>query len=449
MAYRRLALDKLGNVPTVPDPLAIPGDPTELDPPHAALRSLDTVVGSGRRVLWALDLQGALAWLIPDGTDTDSAPDRVYPDKDTPRVVGRVKADLSPGSLVMLQCLAAPSGPTQVWQTTPTTEFVDDHGGGKVRAVITYTAPDGVTTSEVSSTIVIPQSEEEFAAEPPSVLGAEFYQSFSLPGGLDPDPAEWIQWLGLGVTIEARIEHIGSPRVIEVALVERPTETLAELGQPWPSTMYVDAGGAPLPEAPSLYPIIQASDTDEGFGTNSIGAAIAAHGDALGPVLFWWSSADEDIATLEDWISYDFTGGSPSSGLGDDEAPPFTVTGTTPTRVPLTQAAGWTTGAHGPTLEQSGEDMLRLRAGVLPVWIHAYWRCPTATKEAILDVYTSDWDKVRIQTAEDDYAWTTVPAWIEVGTNPEDALQVLADLSTNDAAADADLRHLAVSLRRR
>lgn len=434
MTVRKLVLDGKGNIPTVPDPIAVPLAQTSADVPHQQLLACDTIVGHGRRVLWMLDMQGATNFLVPDGEDTESGT-RIYPDQDTPRVVGRVQAELSPGSLVQLHVLAAPSGPTQLAETP--SEFVPDHGGGTVRAVITYTSADGLETKEVVALVPIPKSLLAFGAEPTNVvMAATRGSSMPLPGPLIPNEEEWAKWLGAGVRLEARIEYIGSPRVLECALLERPVSVYADVADDWPTALYVDSSGDPLGAPASEYAIVQASLLDKGYGTHAIEEAIVAHGDLLGPVLWTWSSATEHLHDLQEWISYD------TGATGDDEAPAFTVEGDVPAKLPT--SSGWSTAGHGPTIEQSGEEMLDLRTGVLPVWIAAWWKVSASPHEGVLEVGSSDWDRVQLTTDSTDYVWSIVPAFLEVGSNPEDDRRPTATLCTNNAAATVELRDLMV-----
>jgi hypothetical protein len=434
MTYRRLVLT--APVPSLAEPAAVPLLDVSKDVPHETQRALDTQPGTGGRVLGRYSLDGATSWLVPDGDDTTSG-SRIYPDATTPRVVLRLhKIELSPGSLVRLDVVAAPSGPTQRDEGGA---FVLDSLLGRVRAVVTYRAPDG-STADATAQVLLPPSQEQHGGEPQSVIGSLFaISALALPGPLVDDAETWADWTSVGVSVDVRLELLGSPRIVDVALVEHAFAVTVDTADAWPSAMYVDDSGQPLEQPPSEWPQTQASASDKGFGVEALAEAIAAHGDLLGGPVIWWSSATEHVDTLADW-------------LVANEAPPFVVTGTTAEHLSTglpeqDELPAWTTGSHAAALVQSGDAALVRRTAVVPVWIAAYMRV-TSGGTGYTVVKTSDWDSYELSTTSPAFDWVRVPGWLEVGANPEDDRPLRVFPRASAGGLDCDVRYVAISRRR-
>jgi hypothetical protein len=423
--------------PTVPEPRASALEHVSMHDPHDVLRALDTYLPS-RRVLARYGLHGAEAWTVPNGTSPTSV-SQIYFERDGARVLMRAQGiELTPGSLVRLDVVSAPAGPTQR----------DDGGGGwelddvsgRVRATITYSAPaPDVDTSEINLVVLTTPSPEPAGGEPANIIAALTVESkLAIPAPLADDPAEWRKWTRPGVTVDLVLELLGSPRIVDVALVEQPFATTSELDdQPWAGTLYAndvgDAHELPLTD----WPQTQASSTDRGDGVVVVAEAIAAHGDELGPVLVAWTSASE-ADTLADW-------------LADGEAVPFVATGTIPQLLSLgiepdAEAPAWATGSHGAPLLQSGDDALGRRTAVLPVMISAYMRL-AGTGTGYLRVETSDWDSYVMETSSLVWAWIEIAGWLEVGPTPEDQRKLRAYAYTSVGGLDIEVRYVVIRRR--
>lgn len=434
MPYRRLKLFNL-TTPIVPEPTASALELIDIDTPHDTLLALDTFVAS-RRVLARLGLDGGKRFVVPDGTSPTSG-SQVYPDNTTPRVALRLEhVELTPGSLVRMDVLWAPAGPTQRSDGGGGWEL--DEVAGSVRATITYRSPDA-EENEAIITLEAEPSEEPNGAEPGNVIGSLARATkLAVPTIIDDDPAEWSKWTRPGVECDVVLEVIGSPRIVDVALVEQPWSTTSELADEWAGPLYGDDDGNPHPQPIHEWPQTQASTDDRGDGIVAIAEAIATHGDQLGPVLVAWSSANEGDS-LADWQT-------------DDEAVPFIATGTSQQQLVSGEelsstSSAWATGSHGAPLVQSGDDALARRTAVLPVWIWAYMRV-AGTGTGYLRVATSDWDSYTLETTSLAWEAKRVPGWLEVGTAPEDQRQLRAHAYASVGGLDVETRYVLIQRRR-
>jgi len=441
MAYRSLYLTD--SAPASPPVAAVPLQATSLGVAHESLLALDTLHGASCRVLLEAGLRGGDQFLVLSGDDpTDTV--RIYPDKDTPRVVGRAyQIPLTPGHFVGLDVVALPSGPTQY--TPGPSSFLPDGAGGRVEMAVTYTNSDAQTVT-VTVGVDLEASIEVFAAEPAAAWASLIEKSATaIPAGpLQPSAAWWERWTrGEDVLVDIVVSYIGSPRVVDLVVVERPHQIFVDTtSDRWPSAIYSQVG--PLDNPPSDYPIQQVAAADPAGGTESIRRALSSHGRELGPCLFGWSCATEHTATLDDWVSYD-------TGTGDDEAPPDSATGTTETLVgtDLSGATAnhpaWIAGHYARQVDH-GDDFLDGRVGVLPVWVAAYCRVSGGTGTYRL-VTVEGWSEITWTTASTSWAWVVTPGWLELGTGPEDAPPVRIHRSNDDVSEDAEIRYAGVFAR--
>jgi hypothetical protein len=386
----------------------------EPDGPHQAMAALDTLVSSCR-VLAGTGLYGCSTFTLPDGEPAtyDGSP-RIYPDETTPRIGPRMyNVPLTPGHVVELRVLALPSGPTQI-EGEPN-YFTESGRGGTITMSVTYTNADAETvTKEVS--VSPPASQALYGAEPASCHDAlSWHAAVALPWKNVPSAADIEKWSMATATIV--ISYEGSPRVVDLAVVERPSQIVVDVeSSTWATAMYTQAG-QPYAELPSDYPIERLSTLDAGGGLEAIHRALEQHGKQLGPCLAWWSAAREEYDTLMDWISYD-------GGTGDDEAP--AVTGNSAdwrnipysTAPPLSGLPGFMLGGYARQA-RDGNAWLDGRTGVLPVWLVAY--ADGATNSAVqFRAGDDEWSAVNVAMGAGE-GWVIAPGWIEVGVGPEDA----------------------------
>lgn len=413
MAYRRLALSS--HAPTLPASSMPPLALIEPDGPHQAQVALDTL-GRSCRVLAGTGLHGSGTFTVLDGDAFMYVGARKYPDEETPRVVARMESvPLTPGHVVELRLLALPAGPTQ--HELASNEFIEGGKGGTITLEVTY--DNGTDTRTVTTSIATPGSLALYGAEPAAChFAITRHAAPAWPWAALPSAVDLEKWTrGTDVTVSFVVRYIGSPRVLDLQVVERPSQIVVDTASSeWPSNMYTNAG-QPYSELPSDYPITQLSSSDPGGGLTAIRRALQQHGARLGPCLAWWSSAKELAGTLPAWNSYD-------GGTGDDEAPPATSNNTAFRNIPYTTAPplsglpGFMLGGYARQ-SGAGNAFLDGKTGVLPVWLVVYGDGNT-TATVQFRAGDDEWSAIDVPLPGA-YGWSIAPGWIEVGIGPEDA----------------------------
>lgn len=393
-------------------------DLLEPDGPHQAIAALDTLPRS-TRVLAEFGFSGSLAFIVDDATPPVAGPaaTRSYPNDSTPRVVFRMtNVPITPGHLVGLDVTALPGGPTQ-WEPT-TGNYEESSRGGSINMVVTYRNSD--PASFVASCSISPAASQElYGAIPVDAFEAMTeHEATAVPWPQDPTAAD-LEALTRGgdVVVDIDVSVTGSPRLVDVAIVERPQQIVVDMASDtWPAAMYTGAG-APYPALPSDYPITQLSTTDPGGGLESLRRAVEQAGVQLGPCLMWWTSADEIEGTILDWVSYD-------GGTGTDEAPSKAVTTDTfrnlpfTTAPPLNELPGHQLGNYARQTTAS-DNFLDGRTGVLPVYFAAY---ASTTADGVVQARAGgdEWSAINLDITSGTFGWELTAGWIEVGTCPED-----------------------------
>lgn len=420
-------------------PTAAGGDDAFATTPHAVQLGADSQPGTAQRVLGHVSLSGATHWLVPDGDATTSA-SRVYPDKSTPRTLSRASSlPLSPGCLVGIHVVAAPSGPCQ--RSDGEGGFEEDASVGIVRARVTYREPLG-TTIEAEAVVAIPPSGEALNAEPSDVFTSLLLlEALAEPEIADDDLAAWSLWLGVDVVADIELELVGSPRPVDIAIVEvaRAVVVPNTIADPWPVAMYCDENGTPFEQPATTWPLVSLdASLDKSLGVLALAEAIASHGDRLGPVLWWWSAGEgaEGTGTLADWIA-------------DGGAPPLVLDANVWLHVATgewsesDQMPGALAASHASAVVRSGEEALGLRTGTLPVWIAARFRV-AGTGSAELRVSTSDWDAYVLTRSSMSFGWAVAAGHIEVGASPETATTLRAYMRSSVDGLQAELTDIVV-----
>lgn len=436
--YRKLNLSS--RVPALPGVGFVPLQPTAPAPVHDTIAGVDTLPQSGHRVIGEWGLRGGDSFLCPSGTDPFETVSRLYPDKDTPRVVFRAQGvALTPGHLVAVTVATIPSGPLQRY-VVAFGWFTLDGAGGEVELEVTYRNGDADSWTS-KATISLAPSELLWSSEPAAphfaMTSTTATATISL---LQPTAANWEKYLrGGDVVADITVTEVGFPRVVDGHVHEVPSMIVVDQADArWPTAMY-SAGAEPYGQLPVDYPVQQLSATDPAGGTASLRRALYSHGRELGPLMWGWSSAAWHTQTLDEWISYD-------AGTGDDEAPAASTTGTTPTLLPFGSTTGgdllpgWAL-AHYARQVDHGDHFLDGRTGVLPVWIAAYCRVSAGTGTFELRTDDVGWSIVKWTTTSTTWGWVVTPGWLEVGTGPEDAPAARL-WAWNSGANDTQIRYL-------
>jgi hypothetical protein len=415
MPYRRAGLGP--EAPALPA-VSMPAlGMLEADAPHQAQRSLDTLVSSCR-VLGAWGLQGSAKFSVLDGDAPVYNPgDRKYPDADTPRVVLRLYSiPITPGHVVGLDVVALPSGPTQYQPST--NDWKESGRGGDVRATVTYRNGDAQSVS--ATAVVTPTASDRiYGAEPANGHAAlETYSATANPFGVVPSAVDREKFArGGDVVVDVVVTYTGSVRVVDFAIVERPSAIVVDTtSSEWPSNMY-SAGGSAYEELPSEYPVTQLTTTDPGGGLEACRRALEQHGLQLGPCLAWQSSGREATGNMLTWLDYD-------DGTGDDEAPALSSSSSSyvvmPYLAPLSSAQfpGFPLGGYARQARDS-DEFLDGCTGVLPVWAVVYARATAGVFK--WQAGMNEWSAITLPVTGLTWGWTIRPGWIETGISPEDA----------------------------
>ena len=445
MAFRKLQLDPVNPAPAIAAPVR-PLSVLEPDGPHEGLVALDTLMSASRRIVHELGLRGGDRFLVPSVTAFDPGPsDRIYPDATTARVVARGRnLPLAPGHALGLDLVALPSGPTQV--TNGSNGWEEGARVGAVRLTVTYA--NGVDTiTQVAEIDVVASGEPNGEPVAPYSNFLEL-SAIASPLPLNPSATDEEKFTrGVDVVADWILEYIGSPRPVDLAVVEVPISiTVDQASARWPSAMYTEGAG-PFFELPTDFPVEQIDAADPGAGSVAIRRGQLEHGRELGPLLAQWTSGTEHIGTILDWVSYD-------TGTGDDEAPPAGQTGTVEFLVPFeappfATAPGWCIGHYARQVPH-GDDFFDGRTGVLPVWVTAYVRGDAAVYSLrSADPAAVQWSAIEFTSTADAWEWVVIPGWLEIGVSSEDApiLRLYARETADEDATGALVRYLGVHFR--
>ncbi|NJK32579.1 MAG: hypothetical protein HC927_09310 [Deltaproteobacteria bacterium] len=96
------------------------------------------------------------------------------------------------------------------------------------------------------------------------------------------------------------------------------------------------------------------------------------------------------------------------------------------------------------------DDALEGRAGVLPVWVCAYWRSSEgheAQLEIRVGAETNEWATVPLSNDSAEWSWTLEPAWLECGLSPQLGKNARIYLRSSDPAGTAEIRNVVVVYR--
>lgn len=257
-------------------------------------RGQDKNVALGRRILLRQSLQGANAWHVPDTNPTKFGGSRTHPAPDVARPVAFAFADVTPGHVLSLSVLYAPSGETQI-ASGP--DWVSGGKGGRVRVVIEWTAQDA-TTITTTHDLALDVSGEEFGAAPSNPWAAVRRGRIPLmtPGAVNTPElaARWSAHTNVKITMY----YIGGVRMIDATVEEVPYWVgREESDDPDLWTSHLFGGGSP-DGPPNI-------GTDYAFASTAAQLAntAKAQGLRLGPQLISWSAWNETTAPLDDTIA--------------------------------------------------------------------------------------------------------------------------------------------------
>lgn len=375
----------------------------------AILRAQDRIVTTGRRIVCSSGMRGSETFFVPDTDPSVMA--GTHPAPGSRRLIAAGSVDLTPGCYLRAWAVVVPSGETQ--DTGP----VAGGATGQIEVSVVWTDQDAGTQS-TSDLIVLASSNEEFGAQPTN-MWSQLYV-YDLPEIRPPglaDTAEVRRWSRIA-NVRVLVYAVGGARPVDVCVFEEPFSLAMEAdddGEQWCSHLY--APGQPAgPAAPLLFPYQRQSETtpdgDPRSGTWHMADVHHAQHIHLGPVLFSWSGAEESSG--EDGVTYSGTTFVELAGGGSTA---FDIT-----------EPGMAVGTGGYARRQSSNSpfVLRDRVAAIPVYVRIYAAAGSAAAT------------LRVQTRADSYIDTTIPAataqwitqygWLEVGINPDDTANLMAQL---------------------
>ncbi|MCY0985963.1 hypothetical protein OV203_02405 [Nannocystis sp. ILAH1] len=335
---------------------------------------------------------------------------QVYPAPGQKQVAARSRVTLTPGYMPVVRVAALPSGLRQ-------TSGVPDGAGGSVE--VTFTWDNGIDTATRTVSIEIPASEHANYAQPDGdgegwseVL--EFDLGPIAPDGFFSDLSECAKW-GEGVTLDTVVCFVESPRVLDCAVQEAPTQYAHEQDDAGAFTTpcLTDGAGVPLGKYPAEFPVQQLVEVADCTGGPLQALDVTARQvRKLGPCFVTWSAWDEATALV--------TG---------TEAAPVSFTTATLTNLfdGVTTAhsqarRGWS-GASGGTARRhntaGGHQVLRDVVGVVEVVLRVYARIAGATTGRVV-LQAGPESRIETRVTSTTYGWVTQRGTLRCGIAADD-----------------------------
>lgn len=400
---------------------------------HQQFRAQDRLIGSGRRILLEVGLDGANDFAWPGGNPATASTNPDYPDADTAYPVARGKdLQITPGSLLRLHVLAARSGETQ--QGTGGA-WASDSAQGYVKIAVTYENEDAATET-VTREVPIAASVEQYSAEPGDesehwsqlvTEGADV-----VPEDFDLDIAITAKWTTPEIKCDVTMSYRGSPRIIHAFVYEKPMTAARDISKSnWPTHLYTQAF-APLKTYPSDYPLENNTTSDPALGTNHAINTATESAEQLGPAIVSWTSWAEHVETVLSVFSTASHGGNNANGTGDNEGTALTTTSTTFDHWQDSNIATFDAtapglslgcGAYGRLYRLDEDDLILPNTGVIPVLISVYVKLgDVGADQPVIRFQTEDYSYIDINVPTGTTSWTWLQAVGELycGTGPED-----------------------------
>lgn len=453
-----------GTEPTVPSiGKQLANQPATKHAVHQTMPPQDRIVGAGRRVLIeaGLCLNGRFVCRNGVAFDSESGGTAVaYADGITDRVVCRLQNyPITPGNVLRLRVRAEPSG-MHHGDLSGLSSVTDAGAAGWIKLEATW--DNQSTTTTETTELFIPGSEESNNGEPDgdgeSWVLSKVYKRVLRPEGLDFlfKKATTAKWCKSGTTVDITLSYRGSPRPWDVIVYEDP-ERIAyddeETGD-WVAHTY------PEQSYPFDFPRKQAEDSgDVTRGQLHLHTVLQGIAAQLAPAVYHWHSGQEGHGEIEEWADYSYSGGALGTS-GDNEAPPYEVTGSSFEVVPESNLSSYATtnpgpglgcGGYGRGVVQNGDRGvcgwgLRGRSAVIPVRVDVYSKASSSDVTTVrVQSRAHSW--IDVTQNGTSYGWDTEYGWLSVGRNPEDDFSGTNLLKGSDGSATASLRNLVVMCR--
>lgn len=392
----------------------------------------DRVLSHGRRVLLQVGLHGADDWHVSDDAVVGVL---AHPHPNTERVVARLPAiTLTPGCFPRLYVVANPSGMTAT--PGPVTA-----AGAKGIVRLACSFDNGIDSPTITKSAAIPGSTETDAARPsgPAAAWSHLYRRRSTlfePANLAL-PANAAAWAE-GVTCSMVLSYVGSPRAVDVIVVEEPVAYARDIsGGNWIAPLHSNAQGGNAGQLAGPWPVVRRSASDAGGGVEVLADAARRISQEIGPVLWSataWDESDGDFSATE------------VAGRG--------VTSSTWTEI-IAGASAYTAGGSGWSLssganarrvqESEATAVLRDRTNAVPVECYVYGRMTTAgpTARVRFESGAESIAEVAIP-AGTSWAWRSAPGALRCGLGAQDPTVGQVRAKVSGAGATFEWRYLLV-----
>lgn len=368
----------------------------------------DRVLSHGRRVLLHVGLHGSDEWHVSDDPVGGVL---AHPHPTNARIVARLPAvTLTPGCFVRLIVAASPSGMTAT--SGPTAEGAS----GAVRLSCAW--DNGLSTPTTTTSITIPPSTEPDGAQPSGPGGAWSHMHRRRSPLITPanlasiaNLAAWSE----GVTVSMTLSFVGSPRAVDVVVVEEPFAYARDVSSGvWAIPLHADGSGANLGQLPGTWPVIARSAADVGAGAEVLTDAARRLSQKIGPVLWShtaWAESEGDFSSSE-VVARTIT------------ATTWTELVSPPAAIYDADAAGWSlsAGANARRVQESeATAVLRDNTNAVPIRCYVYGRMTTAGPTARVRFESGEESVAEVAiSAGTSFAWHSAPGTLRCGLGAQD-----------------------------
>lgn len=383
------------------------------------LRAQDKVVTQSRRVLWRTGVNGDTEWRVPN-TDPGLGGNS-HPVDDSTLTVAYGKFEVTPGCTVWASCLHLPSGSVN-WENGST--YGDGGVQGIIHIVTTWYSATG-TSETYTYAMPLDGSTLQYGKENTNDAGMQKSYRLATPIEMHP-PVElntasvanlWSRYK----TVDVEIRHVGSPRIVDFVIYERPwkiTREADDADSEWVSHL-VGAGKVDGPSPQLTYPVQEregtAADEDQRLGSKQALNVCEAQRLYLAPALFHWSNFAESIETVTATV---FT----SVNVTNTSGAYVNFMNTSQSGYDATEP-GWSMGCGGYArnwLQNNPQAMGTANAeAVAPVLIRVYGSCDVADCQLRFQTSADSWVDYNM-TFGGANGWHAFWGWLKVGLNPED-----------------------------
>jgi hypothetical protein len=388
----------------------------------AALVTQMRCTNHGRRIVCRGGIQGQPSTFVISGVDPE-IPGQVYPLATAERILARQRVRVTPGYYFQIRGLFLPTGPAQQFTLG---EWKEGKPGGSVRIDVTWS--NGFDTSSNSVKINPAGSLLEYKALPTATGGCWDVLEVKEASLFSPQEPGWTEGLTADITIVA----IGGARPLDIVVYESPALAVHD------DTHREGTVSGYVSPLPIEYPITgQSYPTQAVFGSHQANKSIGDQRSVWGPVLFNWSSWNEDTAavTATEGAAVSVT----QTAFRDLSSTGITSYAST--------NPGWSvaSGAYARNIEQSGSLELRDKNGCIPVTVRAWARVTSVAHTGTIRFQTADYAYRDLTvTGSTAFQWYSGLAWIRVPVHAslDSLLQVLCKVG--GVGQVMEVRHVSV-----